>query len=76
MCRNLPEDIVTDLERKRLLEILEEVNDLRRQNWVKYYRHCEPTIDVDYEVVKETATEGGIEKVFPLQATEKGGGPN
>jgi hypothetical protein len=50
---------MTDLGRKRLLEILEEVNDLRRQNWVKYYRHCEPTIDVDYEVVKEaTCSEG------------------
>lgn len=66
---------MTDLDRKRLLEILEEVNDLRRQNWVKYYRHCEPTIDVDYEVVKETTTEGGIEKVFPLQNGEKTGWP-
>lgn len=43
----------------------------KRRNWSRYYQSSSPAIDVDYEVVKETTIEGGIERVFPLQDGEK-----
>lgn len=76
MCRSLLEVTVTEEEMYQLpfFRMMEEVG--KRHNWRRYYQNYQsssPAIDVDYEVVKETTIEGGIEKVFPLQNGEKTG---